>query len=271
VRPTILYRAAASALPKGGETGVEFERIQQAVEGVPIMTAAQGRIIYDHVLETKPTDVLELGTASGVSAAYMAAALDELGRGTITTLDRAQFVVSPPPEQRAFAKVPELLRYVTFERPPDSSYDWWLLRQIEQRSDEAGNCTPAFDFCYLDGAHDFTIDGLAVYLVEKLLRPEAWLLLDDLNWSYAADTGHDTERFSADEIHAPHVRLIFDVLIKQHPSFTELRVQDGSWGWAKKAPGQSRRYTLETSQSLAGLVVDRLKRAALTARARRRN
>ena len=31
--------------------------------------------------------------------------------------------------------------------------------------------TPVYDFCYLDGAHDFTIDGMAVYLVEKLLRP----------------------------------------------------------------------------------------------------
>jgi predicted O-methyltransferase YrrM len=248
---------------------MDFDRIQQAVEGVPVMTPAQGRIVYDHVLANNVTDVLELGTASGVSAAYMAAALDELGRGSVTTLDRQQYVVSPPPEQRAFAKVPELLRYVTFERPPDSSYVWWLLRKIEERSDASGNCEPAYDFCYLDGAHDFTIDGLAVYLVEKLLRPQAWLLLDDLNWSYAADVNPpEPDRFSADEIQAPHVRLIFDVLLKQHPNFTEFRVQDGSWGWAKKAPGEPRRYALETSQPLPALVVDRLKRAWLKLRSR---
>jgi predicted O-methyltransferase YrrM len=247
---------------------MQFEAIRQAVEGVPIMTPAQGRVVYDHVLRNEVCDILELGTASGVSAAYMAAALDELGRGSVTTLDKAQYVPSPPPERQAFARVPELLRYVTFERPPDSSYVWWLLRTIQERSDAAGNCAPAYDFCYLDGAHDFTIDGLAVFLAEKLLRPGAWLLLDDLNWSYAADhTGVDLTTLSADEIQAPHVRIIFDVLIKQHPSFTELRLQDGSWGWARKAPGQARRYTVETSQSLSGLVVDRLKRAALSARA----
>jgi predicted O-methyltransferase YrrM len=248
---------------------VKFEQIQQAVEGVPIMTPAQGQVIYEHVLETGPTNILELGTASGVSAAYMAAALDELGRGTVTTLDREQFLPSPLPEQQAFAKAPELLRYVRFERPPHSSYVWWLLRQIEAASDAAGNCVPAYDFCYLDGAHDFTIDGLAVFLVEKLLRPDAWLLLDDLNWSYVADVAdYDRETYSLDEAEAPHVRIIFDVLLKQHPSFTEFRVQDGSWGWAKKAPDQPRRYTLETSQSVGGLVVDRLKRAALSARGR---
>jgi hypothetical protein len=248
---------------------VEFERIRQAVEGVPVMTPAQGRVIYDHVMQAQPTHVLELGTASGVSAAYMAAALDELGRGSVTTLDKQQYLPTPLPEKQAFAKVPELLGYVTFERPPDSSYVWWLLRKIEQRSDSAGNCEALYDFCYLDGAHDFTVDGLAAYLVEKLLRPDAWLLLDDLNWCYAADVvPPDPDRFSDDEIHAPMVRLIFDVLLKQHPSFTEFRIQDGSWGWAKKAPGEPRRYALETSQSLQALAIDRLKRAWLKARSR---
>lgn len=246
---------------------MEFEQIQQAVAGLPVMTPAQGRLVYDHVLATEAEHILELGTASGVSAAYMAAALHELGRGSVTTLDKQQFLPEPLPEATAFSAVPELLRFVRFERPTHSSYVWWLLRTIEERSDAAGNCDPLYDFCYLDGAHDFTVDGLAVFLVEKLLRPEAWLLLDDLNWSYAADViPQDAERFSADELQAPHVRLIFDVLIKQHPSFSEFRVQDGSWGWAKKAPGEARRYALETSQPFQALAVDRLKRAWLTAR-----
>jgi predicted O-methyltransferase YrrM len=248
---------------------MKFDEIQQAVTGVPVMTAAQGRVIYDHVLATEPEHILELGTASGVSAAYMAAALDELGRGSVTTLDKQQFLPDPLPERSAFAKVPELLRYVHFERPADSSYVWWLLHMLEERSDDAGNCRPLYDFCYLDGAHDFTIDGLAALMLERLLRPGAWLLLDDLNWSYAADaTPPDPGRFSDSEVRAPHVRLIFDVLLKQHPNFTEFRVQDGSWGWAKKAPGEPRRYALETSQPIQALAVDRLKRAWLTARSR---
>jgi predicted O-methyltransferase YrrM len=249
---------------------MKLEQVQQAVKGVPVMEPAQGRAIYEHVLEAEPVEILELGTSRGVSAAYMAAALDELGRGKITTLDRAQLVVDPPPEEQAFAKVPELLRYVRFERPPDSSYVWWLAREVEARSDAHGNCEPAYDFCYLDGAHDYTIDGLAVYLVEKLLRPQSWLLLDDLNWSYAVSGLDFGDRFSEDEMQAAHMRLVFDTIVRQHPSFTEFRDQDGSWGWARKAPGEPRRYTLETSQSASALIIDRMKRISVAARGRMR-
>ena len=48
--------------------------------------------------------------------------------GRITTLDRAQLVCDPPPEEQGFGKLPELKRYVRFERPPDSSYVWWLAK-----------------------------------------------------------------------------------------------------------------------------------------------
>src|SRR5207237_7710562 len=131
------------------------------------------RIIYDHVRETRPDQVLELGTSFGVSAAYVAAALDENGSGHITTVDHAD---SNAPEalERAGAAVSSR---VTAVRIRDSSYVWWLRDQVEARSEAAGNCEPVYDLCYLDGAHNFTIDGLAVVLIEKLLRPGAWLVL----------------------------------------------------------------------------------------------
>src|SRR5438876_3799024 len=131
------------------------------------MTPHQGRLIYDHVIAERPETILELGTAHGVSAAYMAAALDEVGQGTLVTLDKAQLVPSPRPEEGAFARVPELLERVKLVRTPDSSYVWYLKQRVEEQSDPEGNVTPLYDFCYLDGAHDFTIDGLAVVLVEK--------------------------------------------------------------------------------------------------------
>lgn len=249
---------------------MDFDQIKEAVDGVPVMSAAQGRVVYDHIMDCECTNVLELGTHNGTSAAYMAAALHELGRGKVTTLDRAQLMPKTPPEQQAFANVPELLPFVQFERPTDSSYVWWLMRQVESRADAAGNCESTYDFCYLDGAHDFTIDGMAVYLVERLLNDGGWLLMDDLNWSYRAGlSAYDTDKLSEDEVSTSHMRQIFDVLLRQHPHFTEFKVQDGSWGWAKKAPGQHRRYTLETSQSVGGIVMDRVKRAALAARSQR--
>lgn len=250
---------------------MKYEEVEQAVRGIPHMSPAQGRVMYDHVLETKPTDILELGTARGVSSAYMAAALDELGRGRIVTLDRLSNYQAnlPGPEGQAFAQLPSLLHYVEFERPDHTSYDWWLARTIEARSDKAGNCEPMFDLCYLDGAHEFTIDGLAIFLTEKLLRPGAWLVLDDLNWSFAiSEVDYDRDKMSEDEYVTPHMRLAYDLIVRQHPSFTEFRDQDGAWGWAKKAPGQPRRYTLETSQSVSAVLVDGARRASLALRSR---
>ena len=137
-----------------------------------------------------------------------------------------------------------------------SSYTWWLKERIAERSDAHGNVEPCFDFVYLDGAKNWTIDGLAVVLVEKLLRPGGWLLMDDLEWTYAQDPGREAtdgivhRTLSERERTEPHLRAVFDLIVAQHPSFTELRRQDEWWGWARKAPGEPRRYTVETSRPL---------------------
>ena len=108
-----------------------------------------------------------------------------------------------------------------------------------------GNCEPRFDFVYLDGAKNWTVDGLAVVLVEKLLRPGGWLLMDDLDWTYAQDPGREAtdgvvhRELSEPERTEPHLRAVFELIVAQHPSFTELRVQDEWWGWARKAPGRA--------------------------------
>jgi hypothetical protein len=141
-------------------------------------------------------------------------------------------------------------------RVPDSSYTWFLKDQVEARSDSSGNCSPCYDFCFLDGAHNFTIDGLSVVLLEKLLSPGGWLLLDDLNWTYKGyddAIGHVPRpdkmyALSEAERTTPHVRAVFELIVKQHPSFTDLRDTDGAWGWARKAPGKPRKYTLEASR-----------------------
>jgi predicted O-methyltransferase YrrM len=55
------------------------------------MSPWQGRRIYDHLREVGARDVLEIGTAFGVSAGYMAAAVAANGGGRVTTVDRYQF------------------------------------------------------------------------------------------------------------------------------------------------------------------------------------
>jgi hypothetical protein len=113
----------------------------------------------------------------------------------------------------------------------DSSYTWWLKGQVEANSDEEGNRRPDNDFCYLDGAHNWTIDGVSAVLVERLLRPGGWLLLDDLGWTHAGirawpGQGPDDLHLSRAEQRAPHMRAIFDLIVRQHSSFTQLRLEN---------------------------------------------
>jgi predicted O-methyltransferase YrrM len=235
------------------------------------MSPDQGRVIHDHVRGTRPREALELGTAHGVGAAYIAGALEPGAH--LTTVDFAGADYDPSPaDVLARAGVADRVEVVQAY----SSYTWWLKEQVQARSDAHGNVAPRFDFVYLDGAKNWTVDGLAVVLVEKLLRPGGWLLMDDLDWTYADDPGRAAtdgvvhRDLSEPERTQPHVRAIFDLIVAQHPSFTELRVQDEWWGWARKAPGEPRRLTLETSRPLGAVVGGAARRAVRAARKRRR-
>jgi len=237
-----------------------FEQVAAAVAGVPFMSPEQGRVIHDHVAGTHAREVLELGTAHGVGAAYLAS-----GGAHVTTVDFAGAAYDPSPEQTlARAGVADRVTIVR----EYSSYTWWLKEQVAARSDAHGNVEPAYDFIYLDGAKNWTIDGLAVVLIEKLLRPGGWLLMDDLPWTYADDPGREAtdgivhRELSEPERTEPHLRAVFDLIVAQHPSFTELKIQDEWWGWARKAPGEPRRLTLETSRPLGALVAGAARRAA---------
>ena len=238
----------------------DFDEVARAIAGIPFMSPAQGRLVYDHVKRTDATDVLELGTAHGVGAAYMAAA-----GANVTTVDFAGASYDPSPEAVvAKAGVADRVAIVR----EYSSYTWWLKTQVETHSG------PQYDFVYLDGAKNWTIDGLAVILIEKLLRPGGWLLMDDLEWTYAQDPGREAtdgivhRELSEPERTQPHLRAVFDLIVAQHPSFTELRREDEWWGWARKNPGAPRSYTVTTSQSLPTLITNTARRAARKARRR---
>jgi predicted O-methyltransferase YrrM len=243
-----------------------FDETARAIVGVPFMSPAQGRLVYDHIRATGSQDVLELGTAHGVGSAYMAAA-----GARVTTVDFAGASYDPSPEQvLERAGVRDRVTVVQ----EFSSYTWWLKERIQERTDAHGNVEPLFDFVYLDGAKNWTIDGLAVVLVEKLLRPGGWLLIDDLEWTYADDPGREAtdgivhRDLSERERTEPHLRAVFDLIVAQHPAFTELRRQDEWWGWARKAPGAPRRYAVETSRPLSALAAGAARRAVRKARRR---
>jgi predicted O-methyltransferase YrrM len=245
---------------------VDFETVAARVKGIPFMSPEHGRRVYDHVRRARPAQVLELGTAHGVSAAYMAAALAANGEGRLTTVDHSGAAFDPTPdevlERAGVADRVEVVRAY-------SSYNWFLKEQVEGRSDGAGNCEPLYDFCYLDGSKNFNLDGLAVVLVEKLLRPGGWLLMDDLEWTYVQNrwelpdgNGHPLGPLSESERTSPHLRAVFELIVKPHPGFDRLVIEDEWYGWARKGAAGERRLELRTSRPLAVLVAARLRRWA---------
>jgi predicted O-methyltransferase YrrM len=209
--------------------------------------------------------VLELGTARGVSASYIAAALEDNGAGELVTVDSFLYPWTDPSPEEVLERV-GLLHRVRFDRR-FSTYTWFLKDELERRSDEHGNVEPAYDFCFLDGAKNWTTDGLAVLLVERLLRPGGWLLLDDLDWRYADRARrrgrHYTvklDQLSEPEREEPHLRAVFDLLVRPHPAFSEMRIEDEWWAWARKAPVEPKRVRVETSRSGAAYALAAVRR-----------
>jgi predicted O-methyltransferase YrrM len=250
-----------------------FDVVAEALEGIPYMTRDQGWSIYQHIRDSGAHEVLEIGCGHGVSACYMAAAID--GPGQVTTVDHAAFTTTRNPHPRDVIRRAGLADRIELVLVEDSSYTWWLKDQVNRRSDHQGNCTPMYDFCYLDGAHNLTIDGLAVVLIEKLLEPGGWLLLDDLRWTYEASSGEEWfpglhPQLSRAEITEPHMQAVFDLIVRQHPAFSETRVENGEWGWAHKDSAAPRRYeVVETGLPLSSLLRRGLKQMQQRAARRR--
>jgi predicted O-methyltransferase YrrM len=243
---------------------MELESVAASVAGIPFMTPDLGRRVYEHIRSTRPEQALELGTAHGVSAAYIAAALEANGSGHLITVDHGGAAYAPSPEEVLAGA--GLAHRVTVVRE-HSSYNWFLKQQIEAASDAAGNCSPMYDFCYLDGSKNWNIDGLAVVLVEKLLRSGGWLLMDDIEWTYEDNPwivpdgdGRPLGPLSDSERTQPHLRAVFELIVKQHPSFTRFIREDEWYGWAQKRTDGARRYELATSRPLGTLLAAELRR-----------
>jgi predicted O-methyltransferase YrrM len=235
----------------------QFNDLAKRIQGVPWMTEIQGRRIWEHFRTTRPAIALDIGTCYGTSAAYMAGAMRALGAGRVVTVDSGQF--DDRSQAREWCEILwercEVRDLIEVIRIPHSTYSWWLMEQTSARTDRTGNCDPIYDFVYLDGGKLLTLDASAVVFIEQLLKPGGWLLMDDLDWTYSAHPeGVPVVQYPDDvsyhlsdaEISTPHLRAVFDLVVKRHPNFSAFREQDGQWGWALKAPGAVKTVVIES-------------------------
>jgi predicted O-methyltransferase YrrM len=239
---------------------MKFEEISAQLEGIPFISTSQGRSLYNFILEKQPLECLELGFAHGTSSCYIAAALDEIGKGHLTSVDLIPAMQWQKPSIEELLSKTQLQKYVTVEREI-TSYTWFLKKKIEEMS-SANTCQPIYDFCFLDGAKNWTIDSCAFFLVDKLLKQNGWILFDDLKWTYSTkysqgkthSDGISIREMGEDELYTPHLELIFRLLVMQHPDYSEFKIQDDWWGWAHKVSGSKKTLVLEESYKMKSLI-----------------
>jgi predicted O-methyltransferase YrrM len=225
---------------------MEFEDAARLVDEIPEphIPANRGRVLYDHIRKYRPENLLELGTARGGSAIFMAAALDANGAGRLTSVDSTRWRWRDPTPVEVIGSS-GLSDWIVLDKR-FSTYTWYLKTEIEKCLDKAGAVQPKYDLIFLDGSKNWSTDGLAVVLMEKLLRPGGWLLLDDLGWNYEQHAGNgahyeiDVAKLSDEERCEPHLRSIFDLLIRTNPAFDKFVIQDNWWGWARKSEDAAR-------------------------------
>lgn len=205
-------------------------QIRQELGDLPWMSLEQGVRLTDFVRNHGITTILELGFYHGVSTCYLAAAIADRIGGRLVTIDKPKVRELQPNVEQLLNRL-GLTNRVDLHFEP-AGYLWRLMKMLEQ------DPTPRFDFCYIDGAHQWTVDGFAFFLVDRLLKPGGWILFDDLDWTVGshphsanADWAKD---LSEEERTTPQVRKIYELLVKPHPGYHSFHVEDG-WAFARKA------------------------------------
>ena len=106
------------------------------------------------------------------------------------------------------------------------------------------------DLCIIDGPKNWTIDGFAFFLVDKMLKEGGWIIFDDYLWAYGENRevtdGITHRKLSDAERKTPQIKEVFELLVKQHPNYSTFIVDpDSHWAIARKQASDSKTYTIE--------------------------
>jgi predicted O-methyltransferase YrrM len=199
------------------------EDVKEIVKDIPFMTLERAKEITSFLHKENLKRLLELGFCHGVSSCYLAAAMQEVGGDPVVTIDLLSAMQRDPniEELLELCKLKDRVEFYYEEK----SYNWRLMKFIEEKR--------SFDFCYIDGGHDWYNTGFAFFLVDKLIEPGGWILFDDLDWTMEHIDKPWALRRPLEERRTPQVRKVWELLVQQHPSYGNFR-EHGSWGFAQK-------------------------------------
>lgn len=229
-----------------------IELVHDALADLPYMTRAQAEFFRSFIVKHNVRRILEIGFYKGKSSALLAAILEDLGRGHLTTIDQKAAAEFSPSIVDTLQKVglTERVTPIFAER----SYTWELGKMVREAR------RPRFDLCYFDGGHIWDATGFGFYLVNELLRPGGWIVFDDLDWTLDHWAKKDPktanappfDRYSADERASPAVRLVFEHLVARAGYANLSTVPEFGWGIAQKKPTSLLRRAVRSLSRLRG-------------------
>lgn len=228
-----------------------FDEVKQKFDSLKFMNHKQATLLRELIVENEAENILEIGFHQGKSSAYIAAMLEDLGRGHLTTIDKLSAKAQSP----NIHDVLETLGLSHRATPifAERSYTWELARMLQ------ADPQPRFDFCYFDGGHTWDNTGFGFYLVDALLQPGGIIVFDDLPWSLDLSIKNNpnfaksAKNYSADERAAQGVRMVFELLVPRM-GYSGHTTYSGRWGVARKPDGPRSQGVVTTS------FVDRLRR-----------
>lgn len=216
------------------------EEVDRAVGKIPYMTLEQARILH-RLWDTAPDgDALELGFAYGKGSAYLGAIASQLGR-RVTCIDNPTARERSPRAEETvkLAGVADQVDLVFAE----NGYLWWMKQQLEEK----GDCK-RFSLVYLDGAHDWFVDGFAALLLDRFIVTGGVLVLDDLDWTMASSSAPDIVARRAvltnDLVNTAQVRSVWELLLQADTTWGEFE-ETGHWGIARKLSAKDHRTSVE--------------------------
>lgn len=243
---------------------MKFNKVVEVVKDTPYITPNNAKDLYNFIIESKCSNILELGFAHGTATCYMAAALDEMGEGKINCVDLINAEQNFNPSLETQIESCGLEKYVEVHRMK-SGYNWFLHNEIENSSkNEAKICQTKYDLIIIDGPKNWTIDSSSFFLCDKLLKQNGWIIWDDYSWTYAQanvrrDSTDGIKHNSMDlvEQKTPHIKDVFHLLVMQHPNYSNFIIKkEGDWAWAQKIKSDVKKIKFYSEKSTAVVLLD---------------
>jgi predicted O-methyltransferase YrrM len=217
-----------------------IEEVDRAVGEIPYMTLDQARMLQRYWDTAPDGDALELGFAYGKGSAYLGAIASQRGR-RVTCIDNPTARERSPRAEETvkLAGVADHVDLVFAE----NGYLWWMKQQLEAKND----CR-RFSLVYLDGAHDWFVDGFAALLLDRFIVSGGVLVLDDLDWTMASSNAPDIVARRAtmtdDLVTTSQMRSVWELLLQADSTWGEFE-EIGDWGIARKLSTKEYRTSVE--------------------------